>query len=77
MARIDLDDLNAACCESLADKLRSDLRLLAELGAADRPEMTYVSWAREFLRRYAVEGDDSGRAAPVSPPGVRHLRVAG
>jgi hypothetical protein len=63
-ARLDLADLNDACCESLADKLRSDLRLLDELGIADDPDMTYVVWAREYLTRYAAVRDCSALADP-------------
>ena len=73
-ARLDLDDLNAACCESLADKLRSDLRLLEELGVADRPEMSYVAWAREYLRLYAADAGGSVSADPQHPSAARHLR---
>lgn len=68
---IDLDALNTACCESLADKVRSDLRLLETLGIADNPAMTYVDDARAFLTRYDAAGLD---AAMSSSPRAGHLR---
>jgi hypothetical protein len=61
MARLDIIDLNDDACERLADFITAELRRFERLGVADHEDMTYVVWAREYLRRYA--GDFGGSAS--------------
>jgi hypothetical protein len=61
VARLDPNDLNDDACERLADFIRAEVRRFERLGVADDPDMTYVAWAREYLKRYA--GDFGGSAS--------------
>jgi hypothetical protein len=74
MARLDVLDLNDDACERLADFIRAELRRFERLGVADHEDMTYVAWAREYLRRYAADPDCSAWAdQPTLPAAHLHL----
>jgi hypothetical protein len=61
VAWLDVSDLNDDACERLADFITAELRRFERLGVANHEDMTYVVWAREYLRRYA--GDFGGSAS--------------
>jgi hypothetical protein len=74
VAWLDVSDLNDDACERLADFITAELRRFERLGVADHEDMTYVVWAREYLKRYAADHDGSASADPRMSSAVRHLR---
>jgi hypothetical protein len=74
VAWLDVSDLNDDACERLADFISAELRRFERLGVADHEDMTYVVWAREYLKRYAGVLDCSASAdQPTLPAAHLHL----
>jgi hypothetical protein len=74
VARLDVSDLNDDACERLADFIRAELRRFERIGVADNEDMTYVVWAREYLKRYADDHDCSAWADRQTLPAA-HLHL--
>jgi hypothetical protein len=64
VAWLDVSDLNDDACERLADFITAELSRFERLGVADHEDMTYVAWAREYLKRYAGDFGGSASADP-------------
>jgi hypothetical protein len=71
VAWLDVSDLNDDACERLADFISAELRRFERLGVADHEDMTYVAWAREYLKRYAGDFGGSASADRSTLPAVR------
>jgi hypothetical protein len=74
VAWLDVSDLNDDACERLADFISAELRRFERLGVANHEDMTYVVWAREYLKRYAGDHDCSASGDPQTRS-VERLRL--
>jgi hypothetical protein len=70
MACVDEDEIDRACCEHLAAVLRSELRLLENMGVGHIP---FAEWVRRYLTQYDAS---VGGAGDERPEGLRLVRPA-